>query len=96
MLASEKSALLDYLKPYQLAVAVPSGAEVMPHLARAWMAEFEGDVERVLVDYDEHNAHNEVDRSAFLDRMTAIAPGLAKWLNFIYPCNAPTYVLQSD
>ena len=33
MLASEKCALLDYLKPYQLAVAVPSGAEVMPHLA---------------------------------------------------------------
>ena len=35
VLDGEKGTLVDYLKPFQLAVAVPCGAEVMPHLARA-------------------------------------------------------------
>ena len=92
LLDGEKGTLVDYLKPFQLAVAVPCGAEVMPHLARAWMNEFKNDTSRVLVDYDESNAHNAVDRCAFLDRMAGVAPGLARWLDFIYPTSAPTYV----
>lgn len=92
LLNTEKDSLLDYLKPYQLAVAVRSGTEVMPHLARAWMEEYKNDVSRILVDFDESNAHNSVDRCAFLDRMCVVAPGAARWLEFIYPTAAPTYV----
>ena len=95
LLESEKDALLDYLLPYQLAVAVRSGTEVMPHLARAWMEVYKDDASRVLVDYDESNAHNTVDRVAFLDRMCAVAPGAARWLEFIYPTASPTYVFYN-
>ena len=59
------------------------------------MNEFKNDTSRVLVDYNESNAHNEVDRCAFLDRMAGVASGLARWLDFIYPTSTPTYVFYN-
>ncbi len=36
---------------------------------------------------------NEVDRHAFLQRMAEVAPGMCRWLEFIYPTDMPTIVL---
>ena len=92
LLATETEALQVHLCPHQLAVNVRSGAEVLPHLARQWMQDFCEDGDRVLVDFDEANAHNTVDRHTFLLRAREIIPGLCRWLEFIYPTNCPTLV----
>ncbi|CAE8723859.1 unnamed protein product, partial [Polarella glacialis] len=91
LLASERDALLGHL-PHQLAVAVPAGQEVLPHLARNWMRTFAQDRDRVLVDYDEGNARNEVDRHTFLTRMGVVVPGISRWQEFIYPTDEATFV----
>ncbi|CAE8604691.1 unnamed protein product, partial [Polarella glacialis] len=91
-LASERDALLGHLLPHQLAVAVPAGQEVLPHLAWNWMRTFAQDRDRVLVGYDESNAHNEVDRHTFLTRMGVVVPGISRWLEFIYPTDEATFV----
>ena len=49
---------------------------------------------KVLINYDEGNAHNEVDRHTFLVRMREVARGLCKWLEFIYPTDVATRVLS--
>ena len=83
LLSTEVSNLMEYLLPHQLAVGVPGGVEVMAHLARQWMDDHRDDSDRLLLAYDEGNAHNEVDRHTFLRRMGEIAPGLCRWLEFI-------------
>ena len=49
----------------------------------------------MLINFDEGNAHNEVDRHTFLTRMRDIAPGICKWLEYIYPTDQPTYVFYN-
>ncbi len=93
MLSTELDNLREHLLPHQLAVGVPGGVEVMPHLARAWMGYHSNDPDRILLAYDEGNAHNEVDRHTFLNRMSEIAPGICRWLEFIYPTDQATIVL---
>ena len=92
MLGTEIESLCDHLLPMQLAVGVKSGVEIMPHLARHWQQEFKDDRQRVLLSYDQGNAHNEVDRHAFLMRMREIAPGICRWLEYIYPTDRATKV----
>ena len=65
----------------------------MPHLARAWMAHNANDPGNVLLNFDEGNVHNEVDRHLFLKRMFEVAPGICRWLEFIYPSDRATIVL---
>ncbi len=93
LLSTEVGNLRDYLAPHQLAVGAPAGVEVMPHLARKWLKHHARDPDRALLAYDEGNAHNEVDRHTFLMRMSQIAPGLCRWLEFIYPTDMPTIVV---
>ena len=50
------------------------------------------DGNKVMVNYDESNAHNEVDRHTFLVRMREVAPGLCKWLEYIYPTDVATHI----
>ena len=83
LLSTELENLRDHLLPHQLAVGVPCGVEVMPHLARLWLKDNERNPDKVLLGYDEGNAHNEVDRHLFLKRMWEVAPGLARWLEYI-------------
>ena len=64
----------------------------MPHLARQWREEFRSDQQRVLLSYDQGNAHNEVDRHSFLTRMREIVPGVSRWLEYIYPTDRATKV----
>ncbi len=93
LLGTEVANLRDYLAPHQLAVGVAAGVEVMPHLARQWLRHFADDADRLLLAYDEGNAHNEVDRGTFLTRMSQVAPGLCRWLEFIYPTDMSTIVV---
>jgi len=59
-------------------VGVNSGAEVMSHASRQFMSDFCDDDDKVLIDSDETNAHNSVDRHTFLNRMREVAPGLCR------------------
>ena len=92
MLATERDNLADHLYPHQLAVAVRSGSEVMPHLGRQWLVVQAEEPDKVLIDFDEGNARNEVDRDKFLLRASQVAPGICSWLEYIYPTDQPTYV----
>ena len=92
LLRSELPALREHLLPYQLAVGVRSGAEVMPHLHRQWQHHHSNDLDRVCLSYDEGNAHNAVDRHVFLTRMREVVPGLSRWLEYIYPTDIATNV----
>ena len=96
LLATEIQTLRDHLLPFQFAVGVKAGAEILPHLARQWRARYHSDSSRVLLTFDEGNAHNEVDRHAFLTRMREVCPGLSRWLEFIYPTATATKVFYRD
>ena len=93
---SEESTLKEHLRPHQLAVSVRAGSEVMSHLAREWLQQHCNDPSRLMVDSDESNAHNEVDRHTFLLRMREVCPGVSRWLEFIYPTDCPTMVFYKD
>ena len=93
---SEEDTFKEHLQPHQLAVSVKSGAEVMTHLARGWMEKYREDPTRILLDTDEGNAHNEVDRHTFLLRAREVAPGICRWLEFIYPTQSATMVFYKD
>ena len=84
MLGSEIESLTEHLLPHQLAVGVKAGAEVIPHVVRQWRQDNVDDPDKLLIIFDEGNAHNEVDRHTFLTRMRDIAPGICKWLEYIY------------
>ena len=92
LLSTESSNLESHFFPYQLAVAVRSGTECMPHLARQWLTQHQGDTDRILVDFDESNAHNTVDRHTFLQRAHQVIPGVSRWLEYIYPTDVATFV----
>ena len=92
LLATESENLASHLFPHQLAVKVPAGAEILPHLARQWFLQHDLDEHRVLVDFDESNAHNQVDRHTFLLRAHEIAPGICRWLEYIHPTSEATFV----
>ncbi len=92
LLATEIEVLSDHLLPHQLAVGVKAGVEAMPHLVRQWRDDNAHDDDKILINFDEGNAHNEVDRHTFLVRMREVAPGLCKWLEYIYPTDEATHV----
>ena len=71
---SEESTFKAHLYPHQLALSVSGGAEVMPHLSRGWLSQHSDDLHRVLLDMDESNARNEVERHTFLSRLRQVAP----------------------
>ena len=93
LLGTDIETLSDHLLPHQLAVGVRAGVEAMPHVVRQWRDDNANDNAKVWINFDEGNAHNEVDRHTFLMRMREIAPGMMKWLEYIYPTDVPTYVL---
>jgi hypothetical protein len=92
LLTTEADRLQQHLAPHQLAVKVPGGVEVLPHVARLWREDWETDGDRAMVDFDQANAHNAVDRCAFLLRAHEVVPGLARWLRWVYPLDRPTFV----
>ena len=92
LLATEIENLSSHLLPHQLAVGVPAGVEAMAHVTRQWRDDNANNNAKVLINYDEGNAHYEFDRHPFLVRMREVAPGLCKWLEFIYPTDVATHV----
>ena len=92
LLATEAQNLKDHLYPHQLAVAVKSGSECMAHLGRQWFQQHEGNTDKILVDFDQSNAHNTADRHTFLQRSHEVIPGASRWLEYIYPTDEPTLV----
>ncbi len=91
---TEKGALRAFLEPSgQLCVGVPAGVEALPHVARAWLEEKQHDPDAVIVLYDEGNAHNEVRRDKFLERMQELTPGLSRFLEWAYPTDAAVAVV---
>ncbi len=93
LLATENDALSEHLLPHQLAVGVKAGVEAMPHVVRQWRRDNADIPGKLWINFDEGNAHNEVDRHAFLTRMREVAPGLCKWLEYVYPTDIPTWVM---
>ena len=91
LLGTEVDTLKEHLLPHQLALA-SAGVEAMPHVVRQWRQDNASCDDKVWINFDEGNAHNEVDRHTFLTRMREVAPGICKWLEYIYPTDAPTYV----
>ena len=92
ILYTEADTLREHLLPHQLAVAVKAGVEVLPHVSRQWRDDHAADVDRILLTFDEANAHNECDRHCFLTRMGETCPGASRWLEYIYPTDQPTKV----
>ena len=68
----------------------------MPHLARQWLEDHPGDPQKLMVDTDESNVHNVVDRHTFLLRMFEDAPGVSRWLEYIYPTDCATMVFYKQ
>jgi hypothetical protein len=95
VLTIEGPTLQKYLLPHQLAVKVRAGVETLPHLARQWAEESGAALDRVLANFDESNAHNTVDRAAFLRRAHEVIPGAARWLRWVYPLATPTFVFYN-
>ena len=50
----------------------------MAHVMRLWRDDNANGNANVLINYDEGNAHKEVDRHTFSVRMREVAPGLCK------------------
>ena len=92
LLQTEMVAMSPHLGCNQLAVGVRAGAEMMPHLAREWLQIHADDRDRVLVDSDKGNTHNEVDRHTFLRRAREVTPGACRWLEYIYPTHTATCI----
>ena len=92
LLFSELETLREHLLPHQLAVGVAAGQEVMAHATRQWRDAFRDDLDRIAVTLDESNAYNEFDRHTFLRRLSEVCPGISRWLEYIYPTDAGTFV----
>ena len=92
LLRTEADRLAEHLAPHQMAVLVSGGAEVLPHVARMWREDWATDSGRAMLDFDQANAHNAVDRCAFLQRAHEVIPGLARWLRWIYPLDRATHI----
>ena len=92
LLETEIENLSSHLLPHQLAAQVPAGVDAMAHVTRQWRDDNANDNAKVLINYDEGYAHNEVDRHTFSVRMREVAPGLCKMLRFIYPTEVATHV----
>ncbi len=90
--ATEIEPLSDHLLPHQLAIGVRAGVDAMPYVVRQWREDNANDGCKVWSNFDEGNAHNEVDRHTFLTRMREVAPGVCRWLEYIYPTDVPTHV----
>ena len=73
-------------------MGIPGGVEVLPHILRDWREIHADDPTRACIDFDESNAHNMVDRHSFFLRTREVLPGLSRWMEYIYPTNAATYV----
>jgi hypothetical protein len=100
LLAIEADHLQKYFVPWHLVVKVPGGLETLPHLARRWKqhrTQSKGKHDDyVIADFDQSNAHNSVDRAAFLSRAAEIIPGCVCWLTWIYPWDDAAFVLYRD
>ena len=96
LLATEIENLSTHLFTRQPAVGVPATFEAMAHETRQWRDDNANNNAKVLINYDEGNAHNEVDRHKFSVRMREVAPGLCKWLEFIYPTDVATHVFYRE
>ena len=77
---------------HQLAVGVLADAEAMSRLLTQCRDDNVNDNATVLINYDEGNAHNEVDRRTLLVRVREVSRGLCKWLLVIYPTDVATHV----
>ena len=64
----------------------------MFHLSRQWFLQNADNPDKVLVDYDEDNAHNTVDRHTFLQQAHEVMLGVCRWSEYIYPTDTATLV----
>jgi hypothetical protein len=91
LLRSDLTALRAHLLPHQLAVGLPPEPKLC-HIFTEWRQHYLAGTDLVCLSYDEGNAHNAVDRHVFLTRMQEVAPGLSRWLEYIYPTDLDTKV----
>ena len=83
-LLKDKGELSGWLKPYQVAVGVKAGAEVIVHSLRQWWERNRDNRKTVLVKMDYSNAFNEAEPEAFLGTARRKLPGAAKMAYWCY------------
>ena len=76
--------LRDHFEPVQIGVGSKSGAEALVHSVRQWLGRNHAEPGKVLVTVDIENAFNTVSRSAFLQEIRRVLPGLVPWSDFCY------------
>jgi len=85
-----KEGIKARLEPIQVGVGTSMGAEKVIHRVRAWMGAQGGSTSgeaKVLAMLDLSNAFNAIDRSAFLQGVRDLAPGLAPFSDGMYGGN---------
>ena len=82
--AAVKNEVADYLKPLQVGVACPLGAESLVRVFTQYMSRHAAPGDKVVLTVDFSNAFNTVDRKSFLQECVCHAPGKAKWAWWCY------------
>ena len=86
-LRADMAQIGERLMPYQMAVAVKSGVEVVVHSARRWLRTARHDPLAVLLQRDVRNAFNTADPSQFLADCREHAPASARFAEYCYGGN---------
>lgn len=93
----QADALRQHLLPDLFAVQAPIGVEVLPRLELAWREHTTPTTPaRVLADFDQPTAHNDVDMTALMTRAAAVTPDGLRWLRWVYPLDSPSFVSYKD
>jgi len=79
-----KKELAEELKPHQVAVGMPGGAETCLHALRQWVHRCQGDGKSVLLKRDYENAFNEAEPEEFLAACYRSMPGCARLAEWCY------------
>ncbi len=74
-----KDELSEYLKPLQVGVACPLGAEAVVRVLSQYTQRHAGSDDKLVLSIDFANAFNTVNREHFLRACTEHAPAAAKW-----------------
>ena len=83
-LLADKESVTGWLKPFQVAVGVKAGAEVIVHSLRQWWERNRDNTKYILLKKDFSNAFNEAEPQAFLNTACRRMPGSARLAEWCY------------
>ena len=91
LLGVDPDALAEYFDPFQFAVSIPNGTDVIIHRVRKWRRE--ATPGECVVQIDFNNAFNNIDRSAMLH---AISDSFPDFLHYARPAHCTLVTLRSS